>query len=301
MLKLRKKKGGVTHFNIQGKCKYCKSDDLVRDNSEGNLVCRSCGRVNSMHNFQVDYGDYERTLKIENPLLGSFGLETTGIRGNGRNFNEKKLKTAFKKIDEMCKSINMVRKYISRAKEIYKNLWEKKALIRGNSKETYYATCIYVACKLEGSQRTLNEIVLISRVNQRNLGKCYKYVKKVLDLNKILNTIKKTTNSSYMINTFCFRLKLSEETTKVIHYCCNKIEDFSKAGKILYFQGKNPDTIISNVIYFICSFTSEDKRTVKEISEKTGKSQGTIRKCKKELMKYKEYIIPKDFIKKHNI
>lgn len=294
MLKLRVKKV-FAHVDIQSVCKYCQNNDIVYDKSEGNLVCRNCGKVNSMNNFQIGYGDYQRTRAI-NPLLGSIGLNTCSSAGfNNYNSREKRLKNALKKINEMCESINLVQKFIFRAKEIYKKLWDKRAL-KGKLNKTVYAACIYVACKLEGSQRTFNEIVVLSRVNRRDLGKCFKHVKKTLNLNFELNV----TSISHTVNRFCNHLNLSNKITKVIRYCCNKIDELSKSGKILEFQGKNPDTITSNVIYFICKFTNE-KKTAKDISKFTGKNPGVIRKYGKELLKYKNVIIPEEFIKKYNI
>ena len=298
MAKLRKKKGFLPYFRcIQQKCKFCQSNDVVRDKSEGNLVCRSCGRVNSMHNLERAYMDYERTGGPVNPLLGSIGLTTSNLL---ISHNERSLKNAFKKIDEMCQRGNLVKVYTSKAKEIYKKLWVMKAL-KGKSNKTFYATCIFLACKLEGSQRTFNEITLISRVNRKDLGKCFKYVKKVLNLNHNLNTIKNISKPSHMVDRFCGNLNLSKGVTKAIRNCCKKIEEFSNSGKIVEFQGKNPDTIASGIIFFVCSLTLEEKRTAKVISDLTGKAPSTIKKCKNQLIKYKKHIISEEFIKENKV
>ena len=59
----------------------------------------------------------------------------------------------------MAGHINLSKRVINRAFLIFKHCYEKKCL-RGRSHDAVIATCIYIACRKEGSARTMKGICL---------------------------------------------------------------------------------------------------------------------------------------------
>ena len=46
--------------------------------------------------------------------------------------------------------------------------------LRGRSNEAISAACLYIACRQEGVPRTFKEIVAVSTVSKKEIGRCFK-------------------------------------------------------------------------------------------------------------------------------
>ena len=68
---------------------------------------------------------------------------------------EKALKEGRAAIQAVASRIHLYGRVIDRAYTIYKMCYEKQYL-RGRSQEAIVATCVYVACRQEGSSRTVD-------------------------------------------------------------------------------------------------------------------------------------------------
>jgi transcription initiation factor TFIIB len=67
---------------------------------------------------------------------------------------DKALRTAHDAIRAMAGRINLTKKVTNRAFLIFKHCYEKKCL-RGRSQDAVIASCLYIACRKEGSARTI--------------------------------------------------------------------------------------------------------------------------------------------------
>lgn len=68
---------------------------------------------------------------------------------------DKALKTAHDAIRAVASRINLTKKVTDRALAVYKTFYELKCL-RGRSLDVNVAACIYIACREEGSTRTID-------------------------------------------------------------------------------------------------------------------------------------------------
>jgi transcription initiation factor TFIIB len=68
---------------------------------------------------------------------------------------DKALRTGHSAIRAVASRINLNKKVTDRAFLIYKTCYEKQYL-RGRSQDEIIATCLYIACRNEGSARTID-------------------------------------------------------------------------------------------------------------------------------------------------
>jgi len=68
---------------------------------------------------------------------------------------DKALHAGHRAIRIVADRVNLSKKVTDRALSIYKTCYEKQYL-RGRSQDAIVATCIYIACRYEGSARTFD-------------------------------------------------------------------------------------------------------------------------------------------------
>ena len=78
--------------------------------------------------------------------------------------------------------------------------------MRGSSNETIAAACLYIACRQEGVPRTFKEIVAVSTVNKRDIGRCFKIILKSHEDTKV-----GLVDSGDFMSRFCGLLGLTRE------------------------------------------------------------------------------------------
>ena len=73
----------------------------------------------------------------------------------------------------MCDRINLPRTITDRANALFKKVHDGKNL-RGRSNDAISSACLYIACRQEGVPRTFKEIVAVSTVSKKEIGRCFK-------------------------------------------------------------------------------------------------------------------------------
>jgi transcription initiation factor TFIIB len=300
------KKYEESFVDFTPQCTYCNSQNVIEDHAQGSLICTNCGTVVQDHvidldletrRFQDDEVDNSRVGSSVDPLLDGIDHLTTvisatpGSKGGDIarahlkqtiNSADTALKEAFRRIDHMAEKIDLLDKYRGRAKEIYKNLHDIKAL-KGKDQDTMIAACLYVGCRLENVARSLKEFAVISHKNKTEIGKYLKFIQKKLKLNM------ETVSAKNYMTRFCSHLKLPAwiET--------GAEEVASKATEMGIVAGKSPDTVAAAAIYMVC-MSSDRKKSMKDVSEVTGVTETTIRNCLKDLEAYRNQLLPKRFL-----
>jgi transcription initiation factor TFIIB len=196
--------------------------------------------------------------------------------------NQRSLLQAFKLIDSMAEKIELPQKIKSRGQEIFKDMEENKA-IRGRNTEALAAACLYAACRLEGVPRTFKEICALTNVSKKDIGRAYKFVQKLLNLQ-----VELIQHSDYM-NRFCSHLKLSK---KIQNYAESVAK---KATEMGFVSGRSPITVAASAIFMVSQLTSE-KRSQKEIADITGVSEPTIRNCCKDMEAVRDRLLPRELL-----
>jgi transcription initiation factor TFIIB len=288
------------------RCPECNSAHLVRDYERGELVCEECGLV--LDDQFIDQGPEWRAFDAEQgekrartgaPMTYTIhdkGLSTEigwknkdsygkSIPTRNRaqlyrlrkwqrrirvsNATERNLAFALSELDRMASGMGLPRNVRETAALIYRKAVNKN-LIRGRSIEGVVAASLYGACRQCSVPRTLDEIASTSRVGRKEIGRTYRFMTRELRL-KLMPT-----SPEDYISRFCSELKLSGEVqTKTM-------EILKQANDKELTSGRGPTGVAAAAIY-IASILSNERRTQREVADKAGVTEVTIRNRYKEL------------------
>jgi transcription initiation factor TFIIB len=289
-------------------CPECNSENtLVREQSE--MVCEECGYVSKMD--MVDHGpewrafdqeEKEQKSRVGSPTTQAMhdkGLTTTidwkdkDAYGNmissekrntmkrlrkwqerirTKNSEERNLQFALSEIDRMASALGLPRNIRETASVIYRQAL-KKDLIRGRSIEGVASASVYAACRQENIPRSLEEITAASRVDKKEIGRTFRYVKKEIGLEL------EPVDPKKYVPRFCSKLDLDEE----VQQKAKEIIDVTARNGLL--SGKSPTGFAAASIY-AASLLCNDKKTQKQISEVADVTEVTIRNRYQEQMNF---------------
>jgi transcription initiation factor TFIIB len=288
------------------RCPECNSAHLVRDYERGELVCEECGLV--LDDQFIDQGPEWRAFDAEQgekrartgaPMTytihdkglsteigwknkDSYGksiptrnraqlyrLRKWQLRIRVSNATERNLAFALSELDRMASGMGLPRNVRETAALIYRKAVNKN-LIRGRSIEGVVAASLYGACRQCSVPRTLDEIASTSRVGRKEIGRTYRFMTRELRL-KLMPT-----SPEDYISRFCSELKLSGEVqTKTM-------EILKQANDKELTSGRGPTGVAAAAIY-IASILANERRTQREVADKAGVTEVTIRNRYKEL------------------
>ncbi|MCU4754197.1 transcription initiation factor IIB [Halobacteria archaeon AArc-curdl1] len=277
------------------RCPDCETDTVVNDPDRGEQICRECGLV--LGEDPIDYGpewrafnanEHDQLSRVGAPLTESMhdrGLTTTidwrNRDANGhtmsadkhgqlhrlrvwqerirtKNAGERNLKYALSEIDRMVSALGLPNSVKETASVIYRRALEQD-LIRGRSIEGVATSTLYTACREEGIPRSLEEVTAVSRVDQREIGRTYRYIADELDINL------EPTNPRQFVPRFCSELEVCKdvETTAI-----EIIDTTTEQG---LHSGKSPTGFAAAAIYaagLLCDETIP-QRAVAETAQTT--------------------------------
>ena len=220
-------------------CPECRSNQLGKDYSRAELVCKNCGLV--LDESMIDQGPEWRSYDSEQqekcartgaPMTYTIhdkGLSTTmgwknrdsygkaiPPRTSGqiyrlrkwqkririKNTIERNLATALSVLDRMASGMGLPRTVRETAAMIYRKATLKN-LVRGRTIEGVAATALYAACRQCNVPRSLDEIVPYSKISRKEIGRNYRIISRELKL-KLLPT-----SPDDYVSRFCSELKFS--------------------------------------------------------------------------------------------
>ncbi|XP_037946453.1 transcription factor IIIB 70 kDa subunit-like, partial [Teleopsis dalmanni] len=288
-------------------CPYDPTSPLINDYNAGDLVCSKCGlvvgdRVIDVHQeWRMFHNDEksEQRSRVGDPeinLLGNNNLSTS--LAFPKNFNRKikssllnsplsfsytgnrTLQPAFRAINDMADRVNAPSHIADRACDIYKQVHDLK-------RHSYYsnftraASCLYIACRQEGSPRTLREICAAATVDKKELGRCYMLILKLLGI-----SAGGIDGSDYM-NRFCSFLGLDESVKDAAIHISEKTVEMELCS------GRSPISIAAAAILMACKIADLNV-TQKRISEVAGITYVTVSGCFKLMVPYAEELMPRN-------
>lgn len=282
---------------------------LIEDYRAGDMICSQCGLVvgdrvidvtSEWRTFSSGEQKGEDRCRVggpENLLLGSADLSTMiGPAGNSTYFsnneatfanqrslnsNERALVNAFGTISSMCDRISIPDIIKQRAHELYQMVHVGKNL-KGRNQDAVASACLYIACRQEGVPRTFKEIVAISSVDKKQIGRCFKLILQSHDTN-----VEIITTGDFM-SRFCTNLMLPRVVERVATFIAKKTADLDIA------PGKSPISIAAAAIY-MATQASDIKKTSADISEITGVAPSTIRIAYRIMRSRAAELFPEDF------
>ena len=298
-------------------CKFHPEAALIEDYRAGDQICSACGLVvgdrvidvgSEWRTFSSESGgeDKSRVGATENALLGS-DLSTMigpspGGRGAGGSYSnmssdaaiytnrsrpqttstsDRALMDAFRTMSNMSDRINLPRTITDRANVLFKVVYEGRNL-KGRSNSAIAAACLYIACQQDGVPRTFKEIVAVSAVSKKEIGRVFKLILKAHDTN-----VELITTGDFM-SRFCGTLSLARPIQKAATCIAQKAVDMD------IVPGRSPISVTAAAIY-MASQASRDKRTQKEIADIAGVADVTIRQSYKLMLPRAKELFPADF------
>ncbi|MFC7227665.1 transcription initiation factor IIB [Salinirubellus salinus] len=280
-------------------CPECESENLVQS-GEGELVCDECGLIleeehidrgpewrafnhterqnksrvgapttQTMHDkgltTQIDWKDkdaYGRSISSEKRSQ-MHRLRKWQERIRTKDAGERNLQFALSEIDRMASALGVPRSVREVASVIYRRAL-KEDLIRGRSIEGVATSALYAACRQEGIPRSLDEVAEVARVEQKEIGRTYRYIAQELSLGL------EPVDPVQYVPRFCSELGLSEEveqkTREIIKVTAEK-------GML---SGKSPTGYAAAAIY-AASLLCNEKKTQREVADVAQVTEVTIR------------------------
>ena len=253
--------------------------------------------------FSSDSGaeDKSRVGAAENSLLGGNDLTTMigpGSRPgdysaaaayntmyNARRCtvsSDRTLLNAFRSIAGMADRINLTKTIVDRSNALFKMVHDGKSL-KGRANDAIAAAVLYIACRQEGVPRTFKEIVAVSTVNKREIGRCFKLILKAHED----TNVELITTGDFM-SRFCGNLNLPRNVQKAATIIAKKAVDLD------IVPGRSPISVAAAAIY-MASQASDEKRTQREIADVAGVADVTIRQSYKLLLPTAAGLFPPDF------
>jgi transcription initiation factor TFIIB len=281
-------------------CPECDSADLVKSADGTELTCEDCGLIlehenidrgpewrafnhserqeksrvgapttNTMHDkgltTTIDWKDkdaYGRALSSEKKSQMN-RLRKWQNRIRTKDAGERNLQFALSESDRMASALGVPRSVREVASVIYRQAL-KEDLIRGRSIEGVSTAALYAACRKEGIPRSLEEVSSVSRVEQKEIGRTYRYISKELGLEM------EPVDPKQYVPRFCSELDLPEE----VQAKTNEIIDTSAEQGLL--SGKSPTGFAAAAIY-AASLLCNEKKTQREVADVAQVTEVTIR------------------------
>ncbi len=180
-----------------------------------------------------------------------------------KDAGERNLQFALSEIDRMASALGVPRSVREVASVIYRRALSED-LIRGRSIEGVSTAVLYAACRQEGIPRSLNEVTEVSRVENKEIARTYRYLSQELGLEM------QPVDPKKYVPRFCSQLEVSEE----VQAKAKEIIDTSVEDGLL--SGKSPTGFAAAAIYSATLLCNE-KKTQAEVGEVAQVTEVTIR------------------------
>ena len=280
---------------------------LVGDDEHGETACADCGLV--VKTDEIDRGPEWRAFESaerdqksrvgapttnmihDKGLSSQIGWQNRDAKGNvlssrqsvtmqrlrtwderfrTRNSKERNLKQALGEIDRMASALGVPDSTRETAAVIYRRALEDD-LLPGRSIEAIATAALYAAARQAGIPRTINEVAAVSRVDEMEFKRAYRYVIRELGLE-----IAPPDPEQY-VSRIASDLGVSEET----EIRARELLRMAKNHELL--SGKSPVGLAAAALYAAAILTNE-KLTQDEVSEVANVSTVTIRTRYQELL-----------------
>ncbi len=289
-------------------CPDCGNTDVTRDPARGEVICTNCGLVLDSH--VIDTGpewraftseERDRRARVGSPMsytIHDKGLSTTidwrdrdahgrklapslraqiyrlrkwQVRTRVHSSIDRNLARAMSELDRITSQLSIPRPVKEAAAILYRRAIEQR-LVRGRSIEAIVASCVYAACRLRHVPRTLDEIAHHSRINRKELGRCYRLLLRKLDMRV---PVAKAVD---FIPRFAEALGLSSRVQRR----AAEIIEAARAKNIT--AGKDPTGLAAASLY-ISSIQEGERRTQREIAAVARVTEVTVRNRYKEMVR----------------
>ncbi len=285
-------------------CPSCSSPDLIYDPERGELVCAHCGLVLSEH--IVDQGPEWRAFTAEDKINRSrvggritnkvhdHGLTTVIDVSDARKLSGR-MRARMIRIARMQRKLRVkpsdrklvgiladVNNYTARlglpddvretACSIMKRV-VKVANIKGRMVYGYMAAAIYIACKLHRIPKTLNEIACMLGVSRREAWYAFRKIRSTVLSSTKMPVAKPVDYVPRIASELKLPASVQTKAAEILRYLM----------KLGVAEGKGPIGLAAAAVY-VASVVLDAKRTQKEVAEKAGITEVTVRNRYKDIV-----------------
>ena len=283
-------------------CPDCGHDKFFHNKERGEVICRNCSFV--VDDTTIDFGDESRSFdfddmqnksrsgaafdpRVANNLATQVGSSADlaklpqrqaqvmrRIRKKNNwisNSLEVNFSTALTNLRVISSYLKLPDSVEREAAVIYRQAAEKGLTIK-RSIESIVVASVYIATRLYGLPKSMEEFVQASKVSKKVLGKTYKMIVRELDIKL------SPANPVDYVERFGSELKL---TAKVQTQALQYIEE-AKGKEIT--SGLSPVSVAATTLY-LAGLKLGERRTQKEVSDTTGITEATLRSRCKDFMR----------------
>lgn len=286
----------------QTACPDCGHDKFFHSKEKGEVICRNCSFV--LEEAQIDFGDETRSFDFEDmqsksrsgaafdPRVANNLATQVGTTADMAKLPQKQaqlMRRIRKKNNWISNSLEvnfstaltnlrMISSYLKlpdsverEAAVIYRQAAEKGLTIK-RSIESIVVASVYIATRLYGLPKSMEEFVQASKVSKKVLGKTYKMIVRELNIKLV------PANPIDYVERFGSELKLSAKVqTEALQYI-----EAAKQKEIT--SGLSPVSVAATTLY-LAGLKLGERRTQKEVSETTGITEATLRSRCKDFMR----------------
>jgi transcription initiation factor TFIIB len=197
-------------------------------------------------------------------------LRTWDERFRTRDAKERNLKQALGEIERMASALGLPENVRETASVIYRRALDED-LLPGRSIEAISTASLHAAARQAGVPRSIDEVAEVSRINQMEFERAYRYIVRELGLG-----IRPADPTSY-VGRFASDLAVSDEVEQRAR---ELLETTKREGA---HSGKSPVGLAAAAVYAAALLTNQ-RVTQSEVSEVADVSEVTIRNRYKELL-----------------
>ena len=298
--------------NKQKACINCKSDELIKDNVKGNIICSVCGVINNEFldekpEFANDNeGANSRYGCPSNYFLPQSSLGTK-IKCKGYNklsiiqkqgqmpYKEKSLLEVLERIQFKCKKYHITQTIIDSAKILYKNVSEtvhvkgkrkgKNIIMRCINRRSMIAACLFYACKIQNETRSPKEVADIYDLEIKNVNRGCRNFCDILNTsaNAIFSDIKSSQSVDF-IDRFGKKLNMNAKYIEIAQDASRNLHKLDVAST------HEPPSVAAGCIVLVSNIYNLNI-SKKDISDVFDISDVTISKTYRKIAPHYRYIL----------
>jgi transcription initiation factor TFIIB len=288
-------------------CSTCKKDQtIITDEVTGEIVCSKCGLVISdkIQDTRQEWRDFLNTEEAKDRrrtgIPTSLALHDRGLYTMiGRGHKDARgqvldasmrstmgrlrtwdlrtqasasgnLGTAFNQLNILKDKLGLPDAIIEKTAYIYRKARER-GLGRGRETSAALAAALYLACREEGTPRTLNEICLISNLKRKAISRQYRDM--VVELDIRIPTVDPIKCIARIANQINLSQKIKQKAIKIMN----------AATKSALSAGKSPMGLAASILYLSCLINGCNNIGQTVFAQTAGVTEVTIRNICKNL------------------
>ena len=288
-------------------CSICKKDQkIITDLDSGEIVCSKCGVVISdkIQDTRQEWRDFVNSEEAKDrrrtgmpTSLASHDMGLYTMIGRGRKdargqvldasmrstmgrlrtwdlrtqaSANRSLIIAFNQLNILKDKLGLPDAIIEKTAYIYRKA-RGSGLVRGRETSSALAAALYLACRQEGTPRTLNEICLISNIKRKAISRQYRDM--VIELDIRIPTVDPIKCIARIANEINLNQKVKQKAINIMN----------AATKSDLSAGKSPMGLAASILYISCLINGCNNIGQTVFAQTAGVTEVTIRNISKDL------------------